>query len=129
MMLREYGDEDEEGDMDEEQSQINEEDSDEAPDLITSRDDFDGMINEFLNDYEILGRKLRPKLEGDTGAEKLDTFRRALGEATIREGADEEDNDDPQFYFEENDKKDRWDCETILSKRILYLMICPLIVL
>ncbi|KAH6916658.1 cytoplasmic protein [Coprinopsis sp. MPI-PUGE-AT-0042] len=115
MMLREYGDEDEEGDMDEELSQIDEENSDEAPDLITSRDDFDGMINEFLNDYEILGRKLRPKLEGETGAEKLDTFRRALGEATIREGADEEDNDEPQFYVEEDDKKDRWDCETILT--------------
>lgn len=121
-MLREYGGEEEEGDMDEELSQIDEEDSDEAPDLITSRDDFDGMINEFLNDYEILGRKLRPKLEGETGAEKLDTFRRALGEATIREGAYEEDDDEPQFYVEEDDKKDRWDCETILSMSALRLL-------
>lgn len=115
MMLREYGEEDDDSETNEELSQIDEEDSDDAPDLITSRDDFDGMINEFLNDYEILGRKLRPKLEGDTPAEKLDTFRRALGEASIREGADEEDEDEPQFFVEEDDKKDRWDCETILS--------------
>ena len=56
MMLREYGEDDEDDDVNEELSQIDEEDSDEAPDLITSRDDFDVMISEFLNDYEILGR-------------------------------------------------------------------------
>ena len=121
-MLREYGDEEEDGDVNEELSQIDEEGSDEAPDLITSRDDFDGMISEFLNDYEILGRKMRQKLEGETATEKLDTFRRALGEATIREGADEEEDEGPQFFVEEDNKKDRWDCETILSKLLLSLV-------
>ncbi|KAF6754289.1 cytoplasmic protein [Ephemerocybe angulata] len=113
MMLREY-ENDEEGDEDEEHSDA---DSDEAPELITSRDDFDSMVDEFLNDYEILGRKLRPKLEGETGAEKLGTFRAAVGlDERVRIQRDGEDDDDTDLLdLVEEEPKDRWDCETILS--------------
>jgi len=52
-------------------------DSDEAPELITSREDFSSMVNDFLNDFEIVGRKMKPKLEGESGAEKLDVLGRA----------------------------------------------------
>lgn len=94
--------------------------SDDAPELITSREDFESMMDEFLNDYEILGRKLKPKLAGDTGAEKLDTIRRAMGQdERVRIGGeyDDDDNDDDiMMPFEVDDKKDRWDCETILSE-------------
>ncbi|KAG2022789.1 cytoplasmic protein, variant 2 [Coprinopsis cinerea AmutBmut pab1-1] len=118
MMLKQYGedeDEDEEDhEGDHEHMSDSDEDSDEAPELITSRDDFDSMVNEFLNDYEILGRKMRPKLEGETGLDKLDTLRRAVGEAKIREGQDNSDSDE-DLFIEEEDKKDRWDCETILT--------------
>ena len=96
-----------------------ESDSDEAPELITSREDFDSMMNEFLDNYEILGRKLKPKLPGETGAEKLDTIRRAMGQderVRIAEEEEEEDSDDIYAPFEEDDKKDQWDCETILSE-------------
>lgn len=100
-------------------------DSDDAPELITSREDFESMMDEFLNDYEILGRKLKPKLAGDTGAEKLDTIRRAMGQderVRIRGEHDDNDNDnDIMMPFEVDDKKDRWDCETILSE---YTRIC-----
>ncbi|TFK17375.1 Low temperature viability protein [Coprinopsis marcescibilis] len=113
MMLKQYGDE--EGD-EEPRPDSEDDESDEAPELITSRDDFDGMISEFLNDYEILGRKLRPKLEGETGAEKLDTFRRAIGRDTDVTALEDDDSEENQFqYIEEEVKKDRWDCETVLS--------------
>ena len=60
MILREYNEDEEEEDFDSHDGN----DSDEAPELITSRDDFDSMVNTFLNDFEILGRKMKPKMEG-----------------------------------------------------------------
>ena len=75
------------------------------------------MVNEFLNDFEIVGRKMKPKLEGDNGPEKLDILRRAMGQdervRISNDGSEEDDNDD-LFSSEGEDKKDRWDCETIL---------------
>ena len=93
-------------------------DSDEAPELITSREDFDSMVNTFLNEFEILGRKMKPKLEGESGVEKLDILRRAMGQderVRIANGDDEENEETDLLTTEEEDKKDRWDCETILS--------------
>ncbi|KAJ3753477.1 hypothetical protein EV360DRAFT_87756 [Lentinula raphanica] len=52
----------------------------EAPQLITSREDFNAMMDKFLNNYEILGRKMKPVLDGETGVAKLDTLRRAMGQ-------------------------------------------------
>lgn len=84
------------------------------------------MMDDFLDNYEVLGRKMKPVLPGDTGAEKLDTLRRALGQdERVRVSCDEEEEEeDVLMPFESEDKKDRWDCETILSKAI-----SPLIVL
>ncbi|KAF8807956.1 LTV-domain-containing protein [Phlegmacium glaucopus] len=94
-------------------------DSDEAPELITSREDFDSMVNEFLNDFEIVGRKMKPKLEGESGLEKLDVLRRAMGQdervRISNDGDEEVDDNDDLSSSDEEDKKDRWDCETILS--------------
>ncbi|GJJ09602.1 hypothetical protein Clacol_003825 [Clathrus columnatus] len=91
-------------------------DPDEAPDLIAAREDFEAVMDDFLENYELVGRRMRPTLKGDTGIDKLDTIRRALGAVNIK---DEED------YIEEDKKilmpidvdeeKERWDCETILS--------------
>ena len=92
-------------------------DSDDAPELITSREDFNSMVNEFLNDFEIVGRKMKPKLEGESGPEKLDVLRRAMGQderVRISNDGNEEDDNDDLFSSDEEDKKDRWDCETIL---------------
>ncbi|KAH8094602.1 Low temperature viability protein-domain-containing protein [Cristinia sonorae] len=92
-------------------------DTDSAPELITSREDFDDMMNEFLENYEVLGGKMLHVLPGQTPIGKLDVFRKALGEAKIRDGADEEsDNDDDILMpLDVDDKADRWDCETILT--------------
>jgi protein LTV1 len=104
----------------EDQDEINsnhDNDSDEAPELISSREDFKSMVNDFLNDFEIVGRRMKPKLEGESGPEKLDALRRAMGQderVRIPNDGNEDDDDDDLFSSEE-DKKDKWDCETILS--------------
>ncbi len=116
VMLKEYNEDD---DDDEHASMPDDSDSDDAPELITARDDFSSMMDEFLNDYEILGRKMKPKLEGDSGAEKLETLRRAMGQdQRVKESySDDDDTPEEDLFLElEEDKKDRWDCETILSK-------------
>ncbi|PPQ63835.1 hypothetical protein CVT24_009785 [Panaeolus cyanescens] len=115
MILKQYNED--EDDLDDSMPDDSEEE-DEAPDLITSRDDFDSMVNEFLNDYEILGRKMKPKLEGETGPEKLDSFRRAIGQderVRITTEDDDQEDDDDLFPPSDDEKKDRWDCETILT--------------
>jgi protein LTV1 len=91
-------------------------DDDEAPELITSREDFSTMVDEFLHDYEILGSKMKLKLEGRSGAEKLETLRCTLGQGD-RVHVYPHENDDAQDLedTETSEKGDRWDCETILS--------------
>lgn len=98
---------------------FDEDDLDEAPGLITSREDFKAMVNEFLYDYEILGRKMKPKLEGDTATDKLDTIRRALVQDDHVRVRDHEDDDAQDVMaLETGEKEDRWDCETILSTHL-----------
>lgn len=80
------------------------------------------MMNEFLDKYEILGGKMRPILAGETPVEKLDTMRKALGAAKIRDLEDHDEvEDDILMPAALDDGKDRWDCETILSA---YSLIC-----
>ncbi|KAF9502180.1 LTV-domain-containing protein [Pleurotus eryngii] len=120
MVLKEYNENEEEDDRSESES---ESDSSATPELITSRTDFDAMMDDFLDNYEVLGRKAKPKLEGDTGAEKLNTLRQALGQderVRITQTGDSDDDEDEEailasFGKEEDTKQDRWDCETILS--------------
>ncbi|KAH9943989.1 LTV-domain-containing protein [Epithele typhae] len=90
-------------------------DLDEAPDLIASRADFESMMDEFLDNYEVIAGKMRPTLPG-TATEKLDTVRKALGEAKLRDN-DESDTEDDDILMplDIDEKKDRWDCETILT--------------
>ncbi|KAF8910048.1 Low temperature viability protein-domain-containing protein [Gymnopilus junonius] len=107
MISKDYND-DAENDLDSDDACDSE---DEAPELITSRDDFDSMVNTFLNDFEILGRKMKPRLEGESGVEKLDILRRAMGQ----DDRVRVTNEDEQDIDDDEDKKDRWDCETILT--------------
>lgn len=79
-------------------------------------------MNEFLDNYEILGGKMKPVLPGETPVEKLETIRKALGEATIRDLDDDDDDDNILMPVELDEKEDRWDCETILSACIIYIV-------
>jgi protein LTV1 len=84
------------------------------------------MMDDFLDNYEIVGRKMRPVLEGDDPAAKLATFRAALAEGGIRvrEGADEDDDKIP-MPLDIDAVKDKWDCETILSTFTILLISRP----
>lgn len=98
-------------------SDLSGDDSDSAPNLITSRDDFEAMMDDFLDNYELLGRKMKPILPGDSGVDKLNTLRRALGQderVRTEVFADEDDAEILIPYGEEN-TNDKWDCETILT--------------
>lgn len=105
LILKEYSEE-----------QTASDDTDEAPELITSRDDFEAMMSEFISDYEILRRKMRLKLPGDTGTERLNVLRRSMGrDQRVRVQNDSEEDNEVLVPINTEDK-DRWDCETILCK-------------
>jgi protein LTV1 len=118
-MQKEYAEHDSMDDGDD-GANLSGDDSDSAPELITTREDFESMIDDFLDNYELLGRKMKPVLPGDNGLDKLNTLRRALGQdERVRIGGEDEDGSDEEeilMPYGEDDKKDRWDCETILSK-------------
>jgi len=90
-MEKEYGEED---DDDEGNDNLSDDSSDSAPDLITTREDFEAMMDDFLDNYELLGRKMKPVLPGDSGVDKLNTLRRALGQdERVRIGIANEEDD------------------------------------
>ncbi|KDQ63030.1 hypothetical protein JAAARDRAFT_29021 [Jaapia argillacea MUCL 33604] len=109
---KEYDDQEEEDD-----DMLSDGESDEAPQLLTSREDFESMMDEFLDQYEILGGKMKPVLSGGDAAQKLDTLRRAMGqdERVRVANGDSDDEADILMPLDIKDKQDRWDCETILS--------------
>ena len=88
---------------------------DEAPDLLAAREDLEAIMDDFLENYELVGKRMQPVLPGDTVAEKLDTIRRALGGMRINPGVEDDDDEDIPMPHDIDDNIDRWDCETILS--------------
>ena len=99
-----------------------------------SREDFDAILDDFLDNYEIVGKRLRPALGGTglTGPEKLRVLRAAVDGD---EGQERENNrkrvmeierlgrgvrafeDDEQEDVKDLEKHgDQWDVETILSE-------------
>lgn len=82
------------------------------------------MVDEFLEKYEVIAGKMRLTLPG-TPTEKLATIRNALGEAKIRNA--EESNpevEDILMPLDMDDKKKRWDCETVLSELCGSMLSC-----
>jgi protein LTV1 len=84
------------------------------------------MMSDFLENYEILGAKMKPRLQGNSGVEKLDTLRKALGhDGHVAENNEESEEEGDLLPTDDVDERDRWDCETILSKcpRSLYFVL------
>jgi protein LTV1 len=107
-----------------------------------TREDMEEIMDEFLDEFEIVGNKMLPKVGGDTPAENLDIMRRALvgldlegsgpadsDKQTAKSEADyirkrflraqeedEDEHDKMPVLSIVGDKKDRWDAETILSR-------------
>jgi protein LTV1 len=76
-------------------------------------------MDDFLDNYEVDGGKMKPALEG-VGAEKLRQLRLAMGHderVRVRTSveSDEDNDDDIYAMLEKEDKSDRWDVETVLS--------------
>lgn len=111
---------------------------------VLNRADLDDIFDDFLDHYEVLGGKLKGKLEGETPLDKLATMRKELarisddpqlaeGEERARTKADilarveraerrEAERRAKGKYREErtsveveDDPAERWDCQTILS--------------
>ncbi|CAE6459898.1 unnamed protein product [Rhizoctonia solani] len=108
---------------------LTEDEPDEAPELLDTREDLEGMMDEFLEKYELVGNKMRPVLGGSTPAEKLATLRHALvddidGDGGIRARAIIKKGKIPEsvqhdmipepYDIDAGYEHDRWDCETIL---------------
>lgn len=76
-------------------------------------------MDEFLDDYEVIAGKMRPVLPG-SAIDKLDAVRKGLGAAVIRDNAEDsgQEDDDILMPLDLDEKKDRWDCETILSASV-----------
>ncbi|KAI9501282.1 Low temperature viability protein-domain-containing protein [Coemansia spiralis] len=109
-------------------------DSDGNPKPISSRPDFESVMNEFLADYELTGKRMQVVVEGGTGAGKLSTFRNAMFDASktteenkkkllqvglqqIEESnAKTKEMEEAEFdeLFKEK-KRTPWDCQTILT--------------
>lgn len=67
-----------------------------------SREDFEAIMDDFLDNYEVVGKKMVQVLPGGSGAEKLDSMRRALvgldlegnGASVSADGGDAGQDDD-----------------------------------
>ncbi|EJD52187.1 Low temperature viability protein [Auricularia subglabra TFB-10046 SS5] len=110
-----------EDDEDEDDDSNIDSDGDEAPDLVAAREDFNSLVDDFLENYEQVGNKLKHVMPGEAPLDKLDALRRAF-DAPVTPSSQQQQPQrrksrpvvDPAEIVEE-DEKDRWDCETILS--------------
>ncbi|CAO3641707.1 unnamed protein product [Cunninghamella blakesleeana] len=95
-------------------------------DISKERADFEAILDDFLDNYEVVGNKIAPKLEGENSVQKLDTIRKTLDRIHIKEEVEDEDEekakkqrsksnlDDPWARPEQR-KKATWDCQSVLS--------------
>jgi protein LTV1 len=86
------------------------------------RADFDAILDEFLEKYEIVGRKMQPKLEGETSAAKLDSMRQGLLKTHIHEEEPRESKVkltqavlQPKLERPEQKKRETWDVQSVIS--------------
>ncbi|KAF9302194.1 hypothetical protein BGZ74_005689 [Mortierella antarctica] len=108
-------------------------DDDERTDLVGEelRKDFDSILDDFLDKFEIVGSKMVPRLEGATSENKLTTIRNAMlvddddeksvattvGGTKHRKKKEEEVPEEIQTDFRSRAERmrDNWDVQTILS--------------
>ncbi|KAF9425764.1 hypothetical protein BGZ94_007240 [Podila epigama] len=94
------------------------------------RKDFDSILDDFLDKFEIVGSKMVPRLEGATSENKLTTIRNAMlvdddeksvattvGGTKSRKKKDEDIPEEIQTDFRSRAERmrDNWDVQTILS--------------
>ena len=92
--------------------------NDEALDLLEAHNDFEAVMDDFLDNYRLIGKCMQPVLLRDTATKKLNTIHCALGGMHINSGTDRDDADKHNIPVpcDIDEKQDCWDCETILSE-------------
>ncbi|KAI7817026.1 Low temperature viability protein-domain-containing protein [Gamsiella multidivaricata] len=118
-----------------EEDSSDEDDEDEPRDFKAEelRKDFDSILDDFLDKFEIVGSKMVPRLEGATSENKLSTIRNALlvdegeeeksvattvgGTRRPKKNLDEDMATELQTDFRSRAERmrDNWDVQTILS--------------
>ncbi|KAG0092780.1 hypothetical protein BGZ93_008172 [Podila epicladia] len=109
-------------------------DDEEKTDLVGEelRKDFDSILDDFLDKFEIVGSKMVPRLEGATSENKLTTIRNAMlvddddeksvattvGGTKHRKKREEEVPEEIQTDFRSRAERmrDNWDVQTILKE-------------
>ncbi|KAJ1818949.1 Protein ltv1 [Coemansia sp. RSA 2598] len=119
---------------DEDGHHIVEYDEDGNPKSISTRPDFESVLDEFLTEYELTGKRMQVIVEGGDGAGKLDTYRDAflkdnkskeenkkelvmVGERITHEENTRTAEEEEEYFDELFKEKERtpWDCQTILT--------------
>ncbi|KAI8379564.1 Low temperature viability protein-domain-containing protein [Radiomyces spectabilis] len=112
-----------------EEEYMEDEDEDEEEDsndeAFEERGDFDSILDEFLEKYELVGKKMEPKLEGETSGDKLDTIRRALFATKLEDNQEKKESSknkprkegefEDLFARPEQRQRDTWDVQSVLS--------------
>ncbi|KAI9250195.1 Low temperature viability protein-domain-containing protein [Phascolomyces articulosus] len=106
---------------------------------LEERADFESILDDFLDNYEIVGKKMQPKLDGESGQQKLDTIREALAATHLTDDHKKNQEDDNEsvdtvtarsalkkahrqhetehleLWERPLKKREAWDCQSVLS--------------
>ncbi|KAL1926005.1 hypothetical protein VTP01DRAFT_7098 [Rhizomucor pusillus] len=116
--------------IEEEYMNDNSEDEEFEGELLEERADFEDILDDFLDKYEIVGRKMQPKLDGETAEQKLDKVREALLATTLSDDEDKasvstvrrshtrnskDSTDNVEIWERPVKYREAWDCQSVLS--------------
>lgn len=87
-------------------------------------ENLDYILDEFLDKFDVVGRKMVAKPEGASAAENVDVVRRQLGGARLDEdGGDDSDSEEARRARDEEimamisePKRPDWDCQSVLCE-------------
>lgn len=99
---------------------------------MEERADFESILDDFLDKYEVVGNKLAPRLEGEDSAQKLDAIRGAFDTLRIVDNEEQRElqqqerreralvtskTKEPESLWArpEQRKHQTWDCQSVIS--------------
>ncbi|KAF7731743.1 hypothetical protein EC973_008257 [Apophysomyces ossiformis] len=111
-----------------EEEYMNDDDEEEDDDVEREeRGDFEAILDDFLEKYELVGNRMAVKLEGDTSEQKLDTVRNALLGMNISDDDHEKESilesvkprkekaESVDIWDRPVKQRQAWDCQSVLS--------------
>jgi protein LTV1 len=99
---------------------------------VEERADFESILDDFLDKYEVVGNKLAPRLEGEDSAQKLDAIRGAFDTLHIVDNEEQREllqqerreralvtskTKEPESLWARPEQRQRqtWDCQSVIS--------------